>query len=149
VSAFMVSNATLDVIVQGATKREYGSPFAYYYAGAWHIPAEDPSAFGRLLAAQNVTSLVARYGPDEAEHYEAPRSYRYRAPRNPEPLPGVLAKALACYEYQSCEDAGWETSEAHAAVMALAHGLLSRLAGYEAAEWDNSDEKVHGKAAAA
>lgn len=145
-SAFMVSAATIDIIVSEAIKREYGSLWAYYHDGTRVEPGADPTAFGRMLLAQNVTSLAARYGPEERLQYPEAQTYTFRLPRV-NVTPGMVAKALACYRYQACEDAGWETSEAHTATLALQLDLLSALPGYEAAEWDNTDEKVHGKVA--
>ena len=143
-SAFMVSHATIDVIVDEAAKLEYGSPWSYYHNGERHTPASGPSAFERMLLEQNVVSLAARYGGEERLRYPEVQTYTFRPPRVLM-TPGAVAKALACYRYQACEDDGWETSEAHAATLALQLDLLSSLPGYEAAEWDCSDERVHGK----
>lgn len=46
-----------------------------------------------------------------------------------------LACGVACYEYQSCEHDGWETSAAHAFCRALKDHMLAHLPGFEAAPW--------------
>lgn len=54
------------------------------------------------------------------------------------PLPARIAqvcKAIACYEYQSCEHPGWRTSEARAYCHALRVAWCKKLPGYEEAEW--------------
>jgi hypothetical protein len=46
-----------------------------------------------------------------------------------------VAKAIACYEYQACECADWEQSEAVQFCDALRRKMIARLPGYEAAPW--------------
>jgi hypothetical protein len=48
---------------------------------------------------------------------------------------GQVAKALAHYEYQSCEHPGWPESAAQAFCHALRAELLRMVDGYEAAAW--------------
>lgn len=48
---------------------------------------------------------------------------------------GIL-KALACYEYQTCEHPEWPTSEAKAFCDVLRHYAINALPGYEDAEWE-------------
>ena len=59
------------------------------------------------------------------------------------PAGGILAgrapKAIDCYEYQSCEHAGWPRSEARALCAALRHRLIGELPGYDAAPWGIED----------
>ena len=53
-------------------------------------------------------------------------------------LPARIAqvcKAIACYEYQSCEHPGWRTSEARAYCHALRVAWCKKLPGYEEAAW--------------
>lgn len=46
-----------------------------------------------------------------------------------------VAKAVRCYQYQSCEHPGWEGSEAKAFTDALVSAYLSAQPEYDAAEW--------------
>jgi len=49
--------------------------------------------------------------------------------------PGEVAKAISCYDYQSCEHPDYEDSDAHAAVQSMRYDLLQQLRGYDTAEW--------------
>lgn len=45
-------------------------------------------------------------------------------------------KALACYEYQSCESDDWESTEAFAFCEALRHTLIWALPNIDDAAWE-------------
>ena len=77
-------------------------------------------------------SVAHRYAEDADE---AAGLYVYRRSGHPADPVAVL-KALDCYEYQACEDGGWEASEALAFCEALRHRAVGRLPGYEAAPWE-------------
>lgn len=49
--------------------------------------------------------------------------------------PVQVIKSCDCYEYQTCEHDGWESSEACAFITALRRSACSSLPGYDAAEW--------------
>lgn len=90
---------------------------------------------GRLLMAQNVKSVNYRYEEETAEG----SGYKYLSPKR-RYSPVELLKAIDCYEYQSCEDPGWETSEAYAICQNLRKALCSRLNGYDVARaWPITD----------
>lgn len=59
-----------------------------------------------ILVMQNYVSLNARYG-DATDH--KPIQFRFISQDFPKSMETVLG-AVACYSYQSCEDAGWRTS---------------------------------------
>jgi hypothetical protein len=123
-----------------------------------------PSVLGQRLTDENVTSVEGRYpdtnadrgdlpGPCDA-YYMGPYVFEaFRASGRRLCVPGMpeaieppativeIAKAVSCYEYQSCEHDGWETSEAHAFCQALTEALLHSLPGYDAAPW-GFDERV-------
>jgi hypothetical protein len=155
-SAFMVDKQHIDLMVD-ATTYDIHCSFAWYHEGIRHelvrgSAGETPrhnaghveystDAIGRMLIDENLNSIHARYpdtldggivpGPLEA-YWEQPYSC-------PIMLPTVDAvqvlKAIACYEYQSCEHDGWETSTAHAFCDALRRAMIDRLPGYDEAQW--------------
>lgn len=51
------------------------------------------------------------------------------------PSPVATLKAIDCYEYQSCEHAGWKDSEAKRFCEALRDDMITRLPGYSEASW--------------
>ena len=123
-----------------------------------------PSVIGQRLVDASVASVHARYpdtNPDEGD-LPGPRDAYYMGPYVWEPylrektavlarrLPAVvsppastvvIAKQIAHYEYQSCEHADWDVSEAHAFCRALADALLCALPGWSAAPWGIAERK--------
>jgi hypothetical protein len=132
-SAWFVSKDDIDLIV------------------SWIKPSsvEEGTRLGKMLWRENVKSLRARYaGPNyEAEHREQDaevEAYVFRQLHGVRPIP--LAKIIDCYDYQSCEHEGWETSEARALCVAIQNALNlpdkhHDLPGWKAAPWG-----VHGAA---
>lgn len=95
-----------------------------------------------LLAAENVKSLNARYPRDPsrgirggAHPYDRTLYQRVLAATQPGPDIARVAKALACYEYQSCEHDGWKTSDACHLVGFLRAAYLQKVRGYSDAPW--------------
>lgn len=86
-------------------------------------------AVGAMLLAENRRSVDHRYDEDELEdvYTHAPSSER-------EPV--EILKAIACYEYQSCESPRWDESEAYNFCQALRRDVVRRLYGYDEAEWE-------------
>lgn len=105
-----------------------------------------PSEAGRMLWAENVASVQARY-PDtvEAGHPGPTRFgvhdvavYRFR--RFPGPLDPVgVLKSIACYQYQSCEHDGWLASQAYQFCESLTQKTIGRPPGHDAANWGPPD----------
>lgn len=95
---------------------------------------------GQMLWAENVRSVNHRYEEDEWEQV-----YEHQ------PIPGkvdplIVLKAIACYQYQSCEHPGWAKSEAHAYTQALQDAMIRALPGYEDAPgWDIGNRDVFTK----
>lgn len=105
-SAWIVSKAHIDALVTGLVRSEIAAPTGL-----------TPDQLGQTLWEENYTSIRARYGDEDS----AP-PYTHTVLDLP---PVVLLKQVHCYDYQSCEHGGWETSEAHAWITALDE-LLSR-----------------------
>jgi hypothetical protein len=128
------------------------------YAGmSWHWNevrnevryGEDDSAaeVARMLWDENKASVNARY-PDTIDHpenmpgtvgenYTITRADFRKPYMHREPV--EILKACDCYEYQSCEHAGWPESEAYAFIQALRRKMIRQLPGYEDAPWDIDD----------
>jgi hypothetical protein len=153
-SAFMVSKKHIDLLVSTAfsgPRDAKGLP----QSGQWHQPSfrgfhrwdvEMMAAVGDMLIQENIKSIQARY-PDTIAHPDAmPGSIArywndgaYQIPSLTQRLTIIEAfKALACYEYQSCEHEGWEKSEAHKFCESFRDSLINVLPGYdEARGWDD------------
>lgn len=121
-----------------------------------------PDEFGDMLIRENVRSCIGRY-PDTLEGgtmpgpvdeywtkpYEYPDAVKPMVPgmgaivvaahettRTVRHLTSVEAlKCIHCLNYQSCEHAEWESSEANSALQALTSAITHRLPGYSAAPW--------------
>lgn len=105
------------------------------------LTPENAGAVLEMLHAENVRSVGYRYDDDPAglPGYCGDAPYAWaRVPFAPDPL--VVLKALACYEYQSCEAPGWHESEAFAFCEALRARMIHRLPGFdEAPGWSIDD----------
>jgi hypothetical protein len=163
-SAFMVDKEHIDVLVavglRGPSGREV-SPDTAWYRLTWYSAGVDGAeerheldyttadSVGEMLVSTNFESICSRY-PDVMEdptgtpgplkrYWEAP--YRWTDPRY-RPTAVEALKAIGCFEYQSCEHAGWVDSEAKAFCESLRHSLINALPGMREAPWDWSAEKL-------
>jgi hypothetical protein len=150
-SAFIVDKAHIDALIQAGIRS--GSPARGSYTLRWRV-GENPEwtgdyegysvklreqtreltrhtqdRVGAMLWNENRRSVDHRY--DEANDREV---YRFAPSKVTTPV--AILKALDCYEYQSCEHDGWETSEAHAFCAALRRAMIHALPGYEDAAWE-------------
>lgn len=131
-SAFVVDKRHIDVLVTAGLvfKRDGG---LYWYDAAKQTRKLDyttADAVGTMLLAENVKSVNDRYD----DHGEA-ESYTFTfVDGTPDPV--VVLKAIACYEYQSCEHDGWKKSDAKAFCDALQDVAINALPGYGAAPWE-------------
>jgi hypothetical protein len=126
-SAYIVSRKHIHYLVTAAA--EYGL-----------IRFREQDKTGQMLWDENIKSVQYRYNDDAVEDLPGPvnETYRYRhlAIGNlPLVDPVVLIKQCQCYDYQSCEHPGWETSAAKRLSHALASTAISRLPGYDQAPW--------------
>lgn len=111
----------------------------------WPVPDTNPPWYdeltlamvnqvGSMLLAANERSVSGK--SNEPSHLTGwVRPYRFRRlPGVPPPVP--VLKAIACLEYQSCEDPNWQTSEASAYCEALRLRVINFLPGYaDAPAW--------------
>jgi len=135
ISAFVVDQEHIDELVSAAIDLEIRARPATD-RGYQQVTRENAGAFGRMLWAENVRSVVHRYrlsGTEEAAEYEAAvEAYRFTW----RPVsPGRAAKRLACFEYQACECEDWEDSLAYDFGCQMARVLITKLPGYAEAPW--------------
>ncbi len=109
--------------------------------------AERADEIGAMLVAENVASVRYRYregldallpGP-VVQYWREPYLWTQPAYR---PTIAEAVKAIGCYDYQSCEHPGWESSEAKQFCEALEHALAIRIPGYDKAPWEWTSEEI-------
>jgi hypothetical protein len=148
-SAYIVGRPHIAYLVESARQLPrrtlQGGRLSWYWRDEHHALMIGDYAgeinLGAILWQQNVKSVLARYPDDTME--TAPgvvgESYDYTEHKSNPFLhvdPVQALKACACYRYQSCEDAGWEASEAFAIVGAIEREAIRSLPGYEDAQWE-------------
>lgn len=130
---------------------------AEYQAVGAPVP-DVPSLVGQILWRENVRSINARY-PDTVDKPDGRpgpigdgpglgEPYVHKARRFPLLL-GAVGKAVACYEYQTCEHDGWAASSSQAFCHALVADALALCEGYEACPWGIKADDVTDAGAAA
>ena len=155
-SAFVVNKTHIDMMVQlaleGPTGRGgmAGSGWGvfYWFHGGKSLPLQPElaDATGLMLVSENVTSVKARYQDSREDNLPGPcvpywSDYKWNGSRQRlSPVEGL--SLLSCFEYQSCENEGWEASEAKAFCDALQHRLIGCLPGYSDAPWHYTAEAV-------
>lgn len=141
-SAYIVDKNHIDYLLEAAVTFERGR-FNWYHNQEQHqlkgYDDESRRAVGQMLWDENVKSVMARYPSDSPEELPGPGlpTYQYE-PANVcwmKMDPVQVLKAVACYEYQSCEHAEWGTSSAQVFVHTLRGIAIRALPGYEAAQW--------------
>lgn len=123
-----------------------GNRHEYQSVGNACESERDYSDLGQMLWDENRRSIEARY-PDTRENFasapgkcdEAEAGCQY-GEHNYSPMwdafPAVqVLKAVQCFEYQSCEHAGWKASPAKGFCDFLRSAQTKRMPGYESAAW--------------
>lgn len=131
-SAYVVSDAHIRALITWAAMHRV----SYYWQDARREVRGDAPRTASVLYAENVRSVNARYNDCESAH-----GFRYSfsaADIRREPV--AILKACHGYMYQACEASGWEESEAHAIIRAIEGAAVRSLPGYDAAQWEISDE---------
>jgi hypothetical protein len=129
-SAFIVSKAHIDRIVSTANRWRYSDM------------RMSPDDLGRMLWLENLKSVAYRYPDDRDGDRPGPSGLtddqiaHYRWTPTPELTPVEALKAIRCYDYQSCEHPGYETSQARRFVQIFTEEAISRLPGYDRATWE-------------
>lgn len=139
-SAFILSAKHIDTMLSGALALGSLGQFKY---GRLPLTEETATEIGRGLMRENYNSVNYRYEGDPEVGY-IPPSYTFT--RQPMPDTNVdavalVGKSFACYDYQTCEHAAWEDSDAFSfcnqvlSALREAYGDLHNLAAYDAAPW--------------
>jgi hypothetical protein len=143
----MVSTTHIDaMLTAGLAYAIPGGPLYWYWAEPhavnpaakqrYALTPQTAGTVGALLLAENRRSVDHRYREEE---WEEPYLFT-RLPGWPDPA--VVLKAVHCYEYQSCEHPGWETSQAYAFIRRLERAAIYRVPGYEDAPWEIGSREV-------
>lgn len=135
-SAFVVGTPHLDAILGWCNRAgQYGTRINWTIGGRSYRAdqIEDLTAIGGLLLNTNQEAVNTRYG----EHDVAP-AYVFRFPARHLKAVEVL-KALNCYDYQACELADYEHSDAAAIIDRIRREAIRALPGYDAAAWEISE----------
>jgi hypothetical protein len=161
VSAWIVTKTHIDLMVTaGLEYRQRGGWLRWYYGNPGRSGELDMSTVhttGQMLWAENLASVTGRYPADGDGERPGPVDFQdhdvltYRFARVPGMLDrATVLKALHCYEYQSCEHDGWESSAARAFCRSLERAVVCSLPGYDAAPWGfDNREHFTGRADAA
>jgi hypothetical protein len=124
VSAWIVSKGHIDCLVQSLIAEGLAT-FA------------DADEVGQMLWHENHLSIQARYGDE-------PDTPLYHFTGVEAPLDdAIVYKQAQCYDYQSCEHAAWESSEAYKLNEALSTILADRNGGTDAL-WGRSGQAPWG-----
>lgn len=86
-----------------------------FYAVREGLTNKTPSMVGEMLLGENVKSVKHRYGGKASEIIDSETFTLDARAENADAQGNAFAliKAAQCLDYQSCEHAGWEQSEAH------------------------------------
>lgn len=144
-SAYIVSKKHITMMVETAMDgtKECAGPNWKLFALRLPPGVYDANSLGQCLIEENLKSIHARYPDTVTDPTNTPgpiKQYWHKPYKHPnvvlEKLTAVVAlKAIACYEYQSCEHDEWNTSEVKEFCDRLRHKLINALPGYDAAPW--------------
>lgn len=114
-----------------AAEEDFRFPYKghVYYIGS----SQMNNMVGQHLVDQNYRSFNKRYGSNDQPH-------KYKFEETAKFSPVEVLKACDCYEYQACEDEGWDGSLAKAFIGRLKDTMVRKLPGYEEAPWMISPE---------
>ena len=134
-SAFVLPAEHLNVLLWGALRAGHGR-ICWHYGNPTRmgeLTAENTTAVGQMLLEANVASVNYLYNAAGAAE-----PYHYRTPVHTDWNAVELLKALACYEYQSCESPDWEASSAQRLCRVIERELIVSLRGWTEAPWSIS-----------
>lgn len=140
-SAWIVSRAHIDVLVQALCEGEY-------------VTDRSPDEVGRELWRENLASVAYRYPNDGNGGRPGPMEFRdsdvdtytYRRP-SVRIEPSAVLSATGCYDYQSCEHPGWESSVSRVWVTMMDDALRAHPAvGDATGPWGFEESDVHTSA---
>jgi hypothetical protein len=151
-SAWVVSHHHIDLLVSAAI--DHAVSFKFLDIGALETATEsNAQALGLMLLAENVRSVVYRYSltgsAEERNYLRDLKAYRFR--RYAGLRASAVAKALACYDYQSCECPDYRETAAAFFVSRLEQAVGERPSGYDSEPWgfDSEAQALAAQAGAA
>ena len=133
-SAFIVSDRHINVLVSFAARGGRSGHASYYWKGSHQYFLGNEQHIASALYAENVRSVNTRYRMDQpADGFVFSRDDSIRDPL-------VIIKACHCLEYQSCETIDWTGTEAFAILKAIQAVAVRSLPGYaESDGWSIPD----------
>jgi len=141
-SAWVVSRTHIEYLIEAGLWLERREHFPL----TWRNPSDqkicelredNASQIGQMLWKQNYMSVNYRYDENDQVEISEPYTHRMLPGRQIDPVWTI--KAIHCFQYQSCEHPGWETSEAYAYCQTLMNSMTHCLPGYEQAPWGIED----------
>ena len=128
-SAWWTSKKHIDLIVTAAIALKVIQP-------------QDATETGQMLRRGNARSLENRYGDDMGQYRAEIEGYVF-CPAPDENLPGVNI-ALRSYNYQSCETASYDDTDAAKFVERMARAIEAKLGMTENELWLAGRPYAHG-----
>lgn len=127
-SAFLCGKDHIDLLVSNCADQ-------WFYNGAWVTLHDTPrTEIGRILIAENITSLYTRYTDEWWGTWH--KDYVHTPVTDPV-SPEQIVKACHCLSYQSCEHDGWARSQAYAIVNATReHYIREILNRFPDLQWE-------------
>lgn len=136
-SAFILFPDHINYLVNAAV--QYARDSGLRFDGC-PVSYDNATEVGQRLLAENIASVSYRYSDwdpnDLPGPIPTPKPADFRHTLRLDIRPVQLLKAIACYEYQTCEHPGWQTSAAKAFCDDLRHAAIYHLPGYDAADWE-------------
>lgn len=134
-SAFIVSHKHINYMVNALAAYQVN----IHWDGITYDPRyqEDAAVLAAVLLKENVRSVCARYTQDKPEDYtDYVIAYRYSLLPYTKIEPVQVVKACQCYDYQACETNDWKQTFAYRICSWLESTAISKLPGYDAAQWE-------------
>ena len=137
-SAFVVDEGHVDYLISAA--RALHGPYLSLPFDPW----THQDILGQVLLAENVRSVLARYGDsvdaEESRAYSAIIEGYVFQPVSMSQTVDVatiaqIIKACDCFEYQSCETSNWDKTDACLIVSRIRSAAIQRLPGMSDAEY--------------
>lgn len=127
-SSFPVNAVMIDVMVSYALQRDSSGDTLTYY---WDNPERQVKV--TVENAGEVALMLYDWNREAtwADEPDAPPYYFTQWIGYMEPV--KMLRVIHCYEYQSCDPANWERTEAHAFLATLERRVIHALPGY----WDH------------
>jgi hypothetical protein len=155
VSAWIVSRTHIDLLIEAGqqmVRRRIGDAVMRWYVDGhgFHLDQQNRDQVGSMLWLENYAGVTQRYphvddlpGP-YLEGLEV-LGYSFTAVSGTLD-PVVVLKAITCYEYQSREHEGWNTSPTRAFCAARRDHCVAALPGYVEAPWGFEDRAFFTRA---